>query len=545
VRALALISVLALVVLAGRAAFVGTVKAGALSKLAVGQQQKSFDLPAPRGQIISSDGQDMAVGRVVVTVSATPYWVEDPADAARQLAPILQADPAVLEERLRQKSGYVVLAKGVDPEAANRARALEIEGVDFTDTEQRFYPLRRVAAQVIGLTGADQIGLSGVELQRDAALTGEAGFQAEARDPFGRPLRILGSREPVPGRTVQLTLDSAIQERTEQVLEETRRRYRAKSAMAIVMRPSDGAILAMANVPGFDPNDRRRLKADLMRNKTVTDTFEPGSTFKLVTVTGALQERLVSPETRLGLPTQLEVADRIIKDAEERPAVNWSVREILQRSSNIGTVLLAQRLGPTRLQKWIDRYGFGRLTGVDFPGESGGIVVRPENWSGSSIGNIPIGQGDAITLMQLARAYAVPANGGYLVQPHLVARIGARPVAVRSRRRIIPPRTAAVLNSMLRDVVGDDGTGGAAKIPGYAVAGKTGTAQKLDPKTHEYSHRHYTASFVGYVPANRPRLLVAVVVDEPSAGIYYGGLVAAPAFEQIASFALLNLRIAP
>jgi cell division protein FtsI/penicillin-binding protein 2 len=545
VRALAVISVLALLVLAGRAAFVGTVKAGALSKLAVGQQQKSFDLPAPRGQLISSDGQDMAVGRVVVTVSATPYWVEDPADAARQLAPILQADPAVLEERLRQKSGYAVLAKGVDPEAANRAKALEIEGIDFTDTEQRFYPLRRVAAQVIGLTGADQIGLSGVELQRDGALTGEAGFQVEARDPFGRPLRILGSREPVPGRTVQLTIDSAIQERTEQVLEETRRRYRAKSAMAIVMRPSDGAILAMANVPGFDPNDRRRLKPELMRNKTVTDTFEPGSTFKLVTVTGALQERLVSPDTRLGLPTQLEVADRIIKDAEERPAVTWSVREILQRSSNIGTVLLAQRLGPTRLQKWIDRYGFGKPTGIDFPGESGGIVVRPENWSGSSIGNIPIGQGDAITLMQLARAYAVPANGGYLVQPHLVARVGARPVPVRPRRRIIPPRTAAVLNSMLRDVVGDEGTGGAAKIPGYAVAGKTGTAQKLDPKTREYSHRHYTASFVGYVPANRPRLLVAVVVDEPSAGIYYGGLVAAPAFEQIASFALLNLRIAP
>jgi cell division protein FtsI (penicillin-binding protein 3) len=533
------------VVLAGRAAFVGTVKAGGLSKLAVGQQQKSFALPAPRGQIISSDGQDVAVGRVVVTVSATPYWVEDPADAARQLAPVLQADPAVLEERLRQKSGYVVLAKGVDPEAANRAKALEIAGIDFTDTEERFYPLRRVAAQVIGLTGAEQVGLSGVELQRDAALTGEAGFQAEARDPFGRPLRILGSREPVPGRTVQLTIDSAIQERTEQVLEEARRRYRAKSAMAIVMRPSDGAILAMANVPSFDPNDRRKLKRELMRNKTVTDTFEPGSTFKLVTVTGALQERLVSPDTRLGLPTQLEVADRTIKDAEERPAVTWSVREILQRSSNIGTVLLAQRLGPTRLQKWIDRYGFGKPTGIDFPGESGGIVVRPENWSGSSIGNIPIGQGDAITLMQLARAYAVPANGGYLVRPHLVARVGARPVALPPRRRIIPPRTAAVLNGMLRDVVDDEGTGGAAKIPGYAVAGKTGTAQKIDQKTGNYSHSLYTASFVGYVPANRPRLLVAVVVDEPSAGIYYGGLVAAPAFEQIASFALLNLRIAP
>jgi cell division protein FtsI/penicillin-binding protein 2 len=315
--------------------------------------------------------------------------------------------------------------------------------------------------------------------------------------------------------------------------------------MAIVMRPSDGAILAMANVPGFDPNDRRKLRRELMRNKTVTDTFEPGSTFKLVTVTGALQERLVSPDTRLGLPTQLEVADRTIKDAEERPAVTWSVREILQRSSNIGTVLLAQRLGPTRLQKWIDRYGFGEPTGIDFPGESGGIVIRPENWSGSSIGNIPIGQGDAITLMQLARAYAVPANGGYLVRPHLVARVGARPVALPPRRRIIPARTAAVLNSMLRDVVDDEGTGGAAKIPGYAVAGKTGTAQKIDQKTGMYSHSLYTASFVGYVPANRPRLLVAVVVDEPSAGIYYGGLVAAPAFEQIASFALLNLRIAP
>jgi cell division protein FtsI/penicillin-binding protein 2 len=537
--------VAALLLLAGRAAFIGTMKAGALSQLAVGQQRKSFDLPAPRGQVISSDGQDLAVGRLAVTVSATPYLVKDPAAAAQRLAPLLRADAGTLEERLRQRSGYVVLAKGVDPQAAKLAKDLKLEGIDFADTEQRFYPLRRIASQVLGLTGAEEAGLSGVELQQDAALTGKPGFQAEARDPFGRPLRILGSREPVPGKTVQLTIDSAIQERTEQVLEATRRQYRAKAAMAIVMRPSDGAILAMANVPGFDPNNRRNLKPELERNKTVTDTFEPGSTFKLVTVTGALREGLVTPDTRLGLPTQLEVADRIIKDAEQRPAVNWSVREILQRSSNIGTVMLAQRLGKARLQRWIDRYGFGRSTGIDFPGESPGIVIRPENWSGSSIGNIPIGQGDAITLIQLARAYAVPANGGFLVQPHLVARVGGRPVALPPRRRIIPASTASVLNGMLRAVVNESGTGVAAKIPGYEVAGKTGTAQKLDPRTHEYSHTHYTASFVGYVPANRPRLLVAVVVDEPSAGIYYGGLVAAPAFEQIASFALLNLRIAP
>ena len=469
----------------------------------------------------------------------------DPAAAAQKLGPILGVDPSTLEQRLRVHSGYTVLAKNVDPDAAQRAKDLDIDGVDFTDTEQRVYPLRRVAAQVLGLTGSGETGLSGIELQEDAALTGKPGFQAEARDPFGRPLRILGSREPVPGRTVELTLDSAIQERTEQVLQATRSQFKAKAAMAVVMRPSDGAILAMANVPGFDPNDRRKLDPDLERNKVVTDTFEPGSTFKLVTVTGAIQERLVTPDTRLSLPPTLTVADRQISDAEQRPAVNWSVRQILQHSSNIGTVMLAERLGPTRLQRWIDRYGFGTATGIDFPGESAGIVVRPENWSGSSIGNIPIGQGDAITLMQLARAYAVPANGGFLVHPHLVARVGGRPVALPPRKRIIPASTAGVLNGMLRSVVDEHGTGVAAQIPGYAVAGKTGTAQKLDPQTHEYSHTKYTASFVGYVPANRPRLLVAVVVDEPSTGLYYGGEVAAPAFEQIASFALLNLRIAP
>jgi cell division protein FtsI (penicillin-binding protein 3) len=545
IRLLAVASVLALALLAGRAAFIGTVKAGALSKLAVGQQTHAFDIPAPRGQVISSDGQDLAVGRTTVLVSATPYLVKDPAAAAQQLAPLLNVDAATLEGRLRQRSGYVVLAKNLDPDAAQRAKDLKIDGIDFTDTEQRFYPLRRVAAQVLGLTGADEAGISGIELQEDAALTGKSGFQAEARDPFGRPLRILGSREPVPGRTVELTIDSAIQERTEQVLEATRQQYRAKGAMAIVMRPSDGAILAMADVPGFDPNDRRKLNPDLERNRTVTDTFEPGSTFKLVTVTGAIQERLVTPDTRLSLPPYLWVADRRIQDAEQRPAVNWSVRQILLHSSNIGTVLLAERLGKARLQRWIDRYGFGQTTGIDFPGESPGIVIRPENWSGSSIGNIPIGQGDAITLIQLARAYSVPANGGFLVHPHLVARVGGRPVALPPPRRIIPGSTAAVLNQMLRAVVDEHGTGVAAQIPGYAVAGKTGTAQKLDLRTHQYSHSKYTASFVGYVPANRPKLLVAVVVDEPSTGIYYGGQVAAPAFEQIASFALLNLRIAP
>jgi len=322
------------------------------------------------------------------------------------------------------------------------------------------------------------------------------------------------------------------------VLRETVHKWAAKSASAIVLDPRTGAILAMAVQPGFDANRFPSAPSDLQRNRTVTDTYEPGSTFKLITVAGALSERIVTPTTRFTLPYSLQVADRVIHDAEKRGIVHYSVAQILAHSSNIGAITLAQMLGRTRLSAWIAKFGFGRTTGVDFPGESPGIVLPPDKWSGSTIGNVPIGQGISVTPIQLASAYAAIANRGVWSRPHLVDHVagGARPSL--NRHRLVSPRIAKQLMSMLKDVVAE-GTGQYAAMPGYQVAGKTGTAQKPDSRGG-YATGRYVASFVGIVPASRPRFVILVAVDEPR-GAIWGGVVAAPAFSQIAKFDLQYL----
>jgi cell division protein FtsI/penicillin-binding protein 2 len=326
------------------------------------------------------------------------------------------------------------------------------------------------------------------------------------------------------------------------VLRETVRKWNAKTASAVVLDPRTGAILAMAVQPGYDANRYPSAPRDLQRNRAVTDTYEPGSTFKLVTVAGALSEKLVSPSTRFTLPYTLEVADRVIHDAEERGTVNYSVSQILTHSSNIGAITLAEMLGKTRLSKWISRFGYGHTTGVDFPGESPGIVLPPDKWSGSTIGNVPIGQGIAVTPVQMAAAYAAVANRGVWSRPHLIDHVagGGRPSL--HRHRMVSERVAAQVMAMLKGVVAE-GTGQFAAIPGYQVAGKTGTAQK--PDSHGgYATGRYVASFVGIVPASRPRLVVLVAVDEPQ-GAIWGGVVAAPTFQQIARFDLQYLELPP
>jgi cell division protein FtsI/penicillin-binding protein 2 len=294
----------------------------------------------------------------------------------------------------------------------------------------------------------------------------------------------------------------------------------------------------MAVAPGFDANNYPRTWRPLQRNRAVTDTYEPGSTFKLVTVAGALSEKLVTPSTSFVLPYQIHVADRIIHDAEPRGTETMTVAEILARSSNVGAITLAERLGQHRLAGWISRFGFGRDTGIDYPGESPGIVLQEKHWSGSTIGNVPIGQGIAVTPIQMASAYAAIANRGVWVRPHLVDHIGDGSSVKQPRRRIVRRRVAVQLMSMLKNVV-LDGTGTLAAVPGYQVAGKTGTASKVDPDG-TYSDSRYVASFIGVVPASRPRLVILVSVDEPR-GAIFGGVVAAPAFSQIARFDLQYL----
>jgi cell division protein FtsI (penicillin-binding protein 3) len=313
--------------------------------------------------------------------------------------------------------------------------------------------------------------------------------------------------------------------------------WHARDASAIVLDPRTGGVLAMAVAPTYDANSFANVPRDLQRNRAITDTYEPGSTFKLVTVSGALSSGIVSPSTPFTLPYSIQVADRRIHDAEPRGTERMTVAQILARSSNVGAITLARLLGQHRLAGWISRFGFGRPTGIDYPGESGGIVLPEKNWSGSTIGNVPIGQGIAVTPIQMASAYAAIANGGLWTRPHLI-----RGRAAPARRRIVTPWIARQVTSMLQNVV-LDGTGTLAQIPGYHVAGKTGTAAK--PDSHGgYSNSAYVASFVGFVPATRPRIVVLVTVDEPH-GAIWGGTVAAPAFRQIAEPTLQHLAVPP
>jgi cell division protein FtsI (penicillin-binding protein 3) len=544
IRLLAGIVVLLLGLLAARAVFLGTVRAGDLSDRGVDQNRFEADLPAQRGAIQARNGADLAIDRLAVDVTATPYLVTDPEGTAAELGPVIERDPNEIANALSRPGGYVVLAQDVPPALADRAKQLDLPGIEFADTWQRFYPGGPQASQLVGLTGDVHQGISGMELQLDEPLTGEAGHRVEVRDLLGNSIQVLEDREATPGQNVQLTTDPTIQARVERTLAATREEYGARSATGIVMDPRTGAILAMATVPRYNPNRRAAINEELTRNRPVTDTFEPGSTFKIVTMAAALEDRKVLPGTTFALPTQITRYDRTLEDAHERPAVTLTASEILEQSSNIGTVFIAERVGSARLQAWIERFGFGSRTGIDYPGEVEGLMLPLERWSGTSIINIPIGQGIGVTLSQLTTAYAAIANGGRLVQPYIVDRVDGKPRPHPQGRQIMTERTARTIDRMLRGVVSPDGTGSLAQIEGYEVAGKTGTANKIDQETGEYSEELFTSSFVGYVPANDPQLLISVVVDEPG-GAYYGGDVAAPAFEDIAGFSLQTLNIAP
>jgi cell division protein FtsI (penicillin-binding protein 3) len=526
-----------------RATWLQGVRAESLARLGQTQQREQVTLPASRGTLHDRTGVELGLGESATTVFANPKQIANPRAAAVAVERTLGLDANQVYPELADRTrGFVYVERQADPAQAAALKRLKLSGFGFYPEERRAYPQGSVASQVLGYVGVDGDGLSGLELRFDKQLSGKAGQETIVKDPGGRVIDVEHQRPETPGRDVFLTLDHSIQANAEEVLRETVHKWHAKSASAIVLDPRTGAVLAMAVQPGFDANNFPSAPRDLQRNRTVTDTYEPGSTFKLITVGAVLSEHLVSPSTRFTLPYSLRVADRVIHDAEPRGTVNYSVAQILAHSSNIGAIELAEMLGRTRLSSWISRFGFGSVTGIDFPGESPGIVLPPDKWSGSTIGNVPIGQGIAVTPVQMASAYAAIANRGVWSRPHLVDHVagGGRPSLFR--RRLVSKPVAAELMTMLKDVVAE-GTGTYAAMPGYQVAGKTGTAQK--PDSHGgYATGRYVASFVGIVPASRPRLVVLVTVDEPH-GAIFGGVVAAPAFQQIARFDLQYLEVPP
>jgi cell division protein FtsI/penicillin-binding protein 2 len=525
-----------------RAFWLQGVRAQAFGRMAASQHRQTVTVAANRGTIYDSTGLQLAIGEQAITVYADPLQIKDATKVAPVVARILRLDPKQVYERLSDRAhGFVYVARKADAVRAARLQRRHVTGLGFYPEERRFYPQHSIAAQVLGYAGVDNHGLSGLEVALDKSLAGREGRETLVRDPFGHVLDSVVSKAARDGSDVSLTIDHNIQAQAETVLRDTVRKWQAKDATAIVLDPHTGALLAMAVAPTYDANNFPAVPRDEQRNRALTDTYEPGSTFKLVTVAGALSTGIVTPRTAFTLPYEIQVADRRIHDAEPRGTENMSVATILSKSSNVGAITLAQLLGKNRLASWISRFGFGHPTGIDFPGESQGIVLPPDKWSGSTIGNVPIGQGIAVTPMQMASAYAAIANRGVWVRPHLVERIGdglAKPIA---RRRIVTPWISRELTSMLQNVV-LDGTGTLAQIPGYHVAGKTGTASK--PDSQGYSTSKYVASFVGFAPATRPRVVVLVAVDEPH-GAIFGGVVAAPAFKAIMQQALQYLSSPP
>ncbi|MGH2920799.1 MAG: peptidoglycan D,D-transpeptidase FtsI family protein [Gaiellaceae bacterium] len=526
-----------------RAAWLQGVRAQDLGRLAQSQHRATIVDPGSRGTIYDRQGIQLAIGRQATTVYANPRQIDDPEAVAAVVAQTLRRDQAEIERLLSDKSrGFVYLARKADPKRVKLLERQNIVGLGYAPEEQRIYPQSHVAAQVLGYAGTDNRGLSGLELALDRVLRGRPGRETIVRDPTGRAISVLSSTAAEEGKDVFLTLDHTLQANAEAVLRQTIRRWGAEAASAVVLDPRTGGILAMAVERGYDANRFPIVPKDLQRNRAVTDTYEPGSTFKVVTVSAALSEQLVSPRTEFTLPYKIEVADRTIHDAHERGTERMTVDEIISKSSNVGTITLAQKLGATRLSAWVKRFGFGVKTGIDFPGETRGIVPPLERWSGSTIGTLPIGHGVAVTPVQMAAAYATVANEGVWLRPHVVERVGSEQRPAFAAKRVLSPHVARQVMAMMRDVV-VEGTGQEAALPGYQVAGKTGTAAKPDP-SGGYSTSEYVASFVGVVPATDPRLVVLVTIDEPH-GAIWGGVVAAPAFADIARFALQYLEIPP
>ncbi|HEU0018890.1 MAG TPA: penicillin-binding protein 2 [Thermoleophilaceae bacterium] len=522
-----------------RAAWIGTAGSGDLKARAATQQVEELTVSARRGTITDRNGVELAVSEDSVTVFGNPLQIKDPAGVAARLAPIVDEDEQELTELLADRStGFVYLAHKIPPAEGQQVEKLEIEGIGTVAEPRRTYPQGELAGQLIGAVGVENEGLTGIEQQYEDSLHGDDGQRKIVRDALGEPVSIVDTDSSTPGEDLQLTIDAALQERVEAVMGEVADTFSPAGATAVVMDPRNGELLSLANWPRVDPNDIAAAEESAIQNRAVTSAFEPGSTFKAFTVAGALEEGLIKPETRLDLPPELQVADRTIGEAHARGYVNLSVGEILAQSSNVGSVMIGQKLGPKRFDKWVRRFGFGSSTGVDLPGESPGIVPRPREYSGSSIGNLPIGQGIAVTPLQMTAGYSALANGGVMHEPTVVKGEDDE------GERIVSKKTAEQVATMLEGVLAAGGTAEEASVPGYVLAGKTGTAEKIDPETGAYSETKFFSSFIGFAPAKNPRLMVAVMVDEPS-GMYYGGEVAAPAFEKIMEFALPYLRIPP
>ena len=528
------------------------------------QQTREVLLPSLRGEVLDRNGNALALSVIAKNIYAEPRTIAkgrcqvgatdpcDPASIAKAVAPLLGLDAAKVQTQLSSSRGFVYLKRDVNPALAQQVMKLDLPGIGAESTSERVHPSHDLASGVLGFTDFEGIGRAGVELAMQDLLAGKDGKTIARFDASGRviPTGDVSQVNPVAGHDVELTIDRDLQWYAQQLLATQVQATQATNGTVVVMDIKTGEVLALATAPTFDPDNRP--SGTFTANPAVSDVYEPGSVNKVITAAAALQAGIVTPQTVIEVPPTYRVADKVLHDAEAHGTEHLTFAGVLAKSSNIGTVKVAQQVGPDRIYAMLRAFGFGDRSGLGLPGESKGIIPVPADWSGTSIANIPIGQGISVNAMQVASVYATLANAGVRVQPSIVKSTRdssghVTPAAAPAQRRVISAAVAADIRAMLESVVSEQGTAPLAAIAGYRVAGKTGTAQRVatsGPRAG-YSDGTYTSSFIGMAPADAPRFVTAVVLQGTGAKGYFGGQVAAPLFSKIMGFALRSYDVAP
>lgn len=515
------------------------------------QHKDEFIINAKRGKILDRNEIELAISLMERTVYANPKFVTDPDHEAEILAEVLNLDPGFIKEKLESKDlGFVYIKRKVDAEKAEIISELNLPGIYIKNETKRYYPQNELAAPVIGFAGLDSNGLAGIELEYEKYLRGVDGKMVAEKDVFGK---IIPSDEnnyisPIDGADVVLTIDAQIQYIAEKRIKEAVSEYNALKGIAIVMDPSTGEIYSMVSYPGFDPNHYQDYQPELYKILGISFTYEPGSTFKIINVASALDNNCVSSQQKFSLPPSIKVGDRVIKEIFRTYNIEYSVKEIIQHSSNVGAVTIALQMGEKKFWESIRKFGFGELTGIDLPGEEKGLFYDYKTWPASTMGALAIGQSISVTPLQLLRAVCAIANGGYLITPKIVREVRLQNSEVEflepeEAKKIISEEVTEEVQDMMLAVV-EEGTGTLAQIEKVSVCGKTGTAEKVNKNGVGYDEGRVITSFVGFAPYDNPEVAVIVVIDEPqgSDNEIWGGTVAAPVFKDIMEFSLKKLK---
>lgn len=538
-RLLILLLLLGLIALAGRAIYLQGLNKDFLQQQGQSRYSRILELNAQRGKITDRHGEILAISAPVKSVWADPQKVNATAEQLQALARLLEMDEADVRKRLLdQDKRFVYLRRQLSPEMASGVANLKIAGVYLKREFYRYYPTGEVAAHILGFTNIDGKGQEGIELGWEDILTGEHGSRRVIKDRIGRVIESVEKiRSPRPGQTITLSIDSKIQYLAHRELKRAVKANQAKAGSVIVLDAQTGEVLGLANYPTYNPNQRSSIRTGTTRNRALVDVFEPGSTLKPFAVAVAMEIGMINPDTLFQTsPGILKIGSATIRDVRNKGTI--SVAQVIQESSNVGAAKIALMLPSKTLWEMLSRSGFGIPTGSGFPGEVSGRLRPYHKWRPIEQATMSYGHGISVNLMQLARAYTIFAAKGEL-KPISLLRRDAPPVG----QQVISRETALAMSRMLEMVVEPGGTGLQARVNGYRVAGKTGTAHKPLEGMKGYAKNRYISTFVGYAPVSNPRLVVAVMIDEPSAGQYYGGAVAAPLFSQVVSGALRHLRV--